>query len=265
MNKNFLLALVSLAILAAGCGTTGGSQLETTVYDTHRRVVKLDKSLEASVDKLNQTAAELSAQVAQSDEATGAIRSIVEENQVKIANLDRDLRGFKEVAYRQWGVTTGSSFSSTPLGGATSPGVIVERPDAVAAVPSTTTSPDAERQYQQAQRSYTSDDYNTALRQFDEHLQRYPGSSLADNAQFWKAKCHLQLDQYREAIQNFEALWTNHRSSTKVPYALHNAAVAYSRLGQNDKAVELLKRVIDQYPVSPAAEAAKNDLQKLES
>ncbi|NLF56403.1 MAG: tetratricopeptide repeat protein, partial [Candidatus Hydrogenedens sp.] len=52
-------------------------------------------------------------------------------------------------------------------------------------------------------------------------------------------------------------------NDTKVPFAMHNQAVAHSRLGQTAEADRLMQAVIDQYPMSPVAEQARSDLQKL--
>lgn len=118
--------------------------------------------------------------------------------------------------------------------------------------------------YQAAQKSYASDNFQQAAQQFDDFLQRYPGSELSANAQFWKAKSHLKLNQYQDAIGEFQKLVNNYPNSTKVPYAIHNQAVAHSNLGQIPEAVRLMQRVVDEYPLSPAAEQAKTDLKQLQ-
>jgi len=286
--------LLALLVLAAGCETTGGSnQLQATVYDTHKRIVKLDNSLEGSVTKLNETTAELIARVNDSDQETRRLRSMVEENQVKLDTIARELRELKASAYGQWGLTVPSGMAPmTSVEGEVGnieivppvPPVTVPRttppaaaPAPAAAPPTPTPAPaapapappaavvygDPQVHYQQAQKSYSSSDYAKALQQFDEFLQRYPQSDLTANAQFWKAKCYLEQGQYQEAIQEFEKVRANYPTSSKVPFAMHNQAVAHSRLGQTDRAIRLMEEVVDQYPVSPAADQAKSDLQKL--
>ena len=117
--------------------------------------------------------------------------------------------------------------------------------------------------YQAAQRSYSGENYSQALQQFDEFLQRYPGSELSANAQFWKAKSHLKLGQYQDSISEFQRLINSHPNDTKVPYAIHNQAVAHSNLGQINEAIRLMQRVVDEYPISPAADQARADLRQL--
>jgi tol-pal system protein YbgF len=304
MKHGILIAGISLTlagVLLAGCGTTGGKQVETTIYDMHRRVVKLDKSLEDSVTKLNETTAELIARVNESDQQTRQLKTISEENQVKLDSLSRDLNELKTTLYRQLNLSVGSGggISSRGMGleggEATgnveilppAPSNVLTTPPRVTTVPGTAapaeaappvtpvgggataapvgtmTGGDPRAEYQQAQKSYANEDYELALRQFTEHLQKYPNDETAENAQFWKAKCYLSLNKFQEAIQEFEKMHSGYPSSTKVPFAMHNEAVAYSRLGQVDKAEKLLQEVIDKYPVSPAADQAKSDLKKL--
>jgi tol-pal system protein YbgF len=268
-----------------GCATPGGSQLESTVYDTHRRMVKLDNNLESSVTRLNETTAELIARVNQSDQETRQLQSMTEENQRKIEALSSVVEEMRLTLYRHFNLTPPSGYS-TGSGGITieddlssvqqpaarpaaetqetvPPVAASQGASAAATPPAESAYGDPKVQYQDAQKSYAREDYETALRQFTAHLAQFPEADTAGNAQFWKARCLLNLEKYQEAIQEFEKVRKNYPSSTKVPFAIHNEAVAWSRLGDTAMAEKLLQEVIENYPVSPAADQAKSDLQKL--
>jgi TolA-binding protein len=45
---------------------------------------------------------------------------------------------------------------------------------------------------------------------------------------------------------------------------MHNAAVSYSALGQNERAIEMFQRLIREYPDSAAAESARGKLRQLQ-
>lgn len=318
--------LMSLAVLlvAAGCGTTGGSSTQTIIHDTHARMVKLDKELGASVSQLNESSATLNARIDASDEQTRAVRGLLEENQVKLDALSRELADMKTTLYRHWNlstsgsprnVSTGAVTIESPQGVQAPAPVPVQTPVAQTPVPAPvpagavvledsaplptesaspapgvpadpaseyTTEPvatapaaaapveapaavDPKLLYQQAQRSYANDDYAGALNQFDSYLAQYPNNDpdLSANAQFWKAKCLFNMNRYDESVKSFDALRTSYPTSTKVPFAMHNQAVAHSRLGQTAEAERLMEGVIEQYPVSPAADQARADLRKL--
>lgn len=310
-------------LLASGCETTGG-QTQTTIYDIHQRMVKLDKELGSSVTQLNEGTATLNARLDASDEQTRTLRGMLEENQAKLESLSRDLADMKTTLYRHWNLSTSGGPKSVSAGAVTieSPGTQTltpapptETPPApgVTPVPPTETTPAATQPvvqttpqselldsapiptetlpeasdaatpappagetpaadtgsgdprllYQQAQRSFANDDFAGALSQFDTYLSQFPSNDLSANAQFWKAKCLYNLNRYDESVKSFEQLRSNFPTSTKVPFAMHNQAVAHSRLGQTAEAERLMESVIEQYPVSPAADQARADLRKL--
>lgn len=295
MRKKYLSACLAMAVLT-GCATTAGgaSQKESTIYDTHRRVVKLEQDLSGSIQKLNETSAELIARVDQNDNEMRRLRSMVEENQMKLDNIAGVLLELRSTIYRQWNISTGSGFSTsgtgyegevtieppaggellqTPQGGATgisSPTPSTTTPTVTQPVAATTPAQpagalgDPKVAYQAAQKAYAGEDYAGALAQFDGFVQQYPQDELVANAQFWKAKCYLKLAQYRRAIQEFELMRVNHGSNTKIPFAMYNQAVAHSKLGEFTQASALLQQVVASYPGSPAADEAKVALQQIE-
>ncbi len=278
-----------------GCGTTGGgNQLESTIYDTHRRVARLDKSLEDSVNQLNQTTADLSARVDQEDQRIRTLQSVVEENQVKLDKLQSDLERLAATLYRNLGWTTPDTAQPAVVPGAgaqtgseTGVGQVEvtpprQTPPQTAASGAETSGEqpaeredifagtagrpggDPEADYQKAQQAYAGEDYARALELFDAYLQRYPNTELAGNAQFWKAYCCYHLGRHEEAIADFDKLLTKYPASTKAPYAMHIQALAYKELGHPKRAAALLQEVIENYPMTPAADRSKSELEKLQ-
>ncbi len=291
-----LLAAIAVSALLTGCETTGG-QTKTTIYDMHRRIVKLDKDLGGSVNQLNATSATLNERVNDMDTQTRDLRSLLEENQKKLDELKGDMaRLFKAMNLSQGipydptrNIQPGPVVIEPP---AQTPGA-APMPGAAPAVPGALPMPSAQNElldsapvptgvgaagqpapapvaaadpnvlYAQADSSYQSSDYKTALERFDAFLAQYPTSDKAQNALFWKAKCQLNLQNYADSVKSFEELRSKYPNSTKVPFAMHNQAVAHSRLNQTQEAIRLMQAVIDQFPMSPVADQAKSDLMKL--
>lgn len=284
--------------LATSCGTTGGKQVETVIYDMHRRVTKLDKGF----DGINTTFADLSVKLQENEQAMKSLQSVIEENQVKITQLSKDLNELKTTLYRHLNLSVGGA--PAPSANLTTPrevsGNVEILPPSSAQAPSIqtppqpatpvqppqpkTTPPSGQPQtlavppaeqvtataepkddYLEAQRLFANEKYEEALSRFDKHIKNFPTQETTPNAQFWKAKCLLNLNRYQEAVQEFEVLKNNYPNHQKIPTALQNQAVAYSRLGQNDKAIQILKELIDKYPLSAAAEQARADLEKLQN
>ncbi len=57
-----VLGGMAALLVASGCETTGG-QTQTTIYDIHQRMVKLDKELGSSITQLNEGTATLNARL----------------------------------------------------------------------------------------------------------------------------------------------------------------------------------------------------------
>ncbi|HOK90635.1 MAG TPA: tetratricopeptide repeat protein [Candidatus Hydrogenedentes bacterium] len=301
MNRStvWLIAMLGVVTVAlTGCNTTGG-QLETTIYDMHKRVVKLDKDLGDSITKLNETAATLNARVDEMDQQTRQLGLQIENNQKRLDDLSKDLARFRSDVYRHLGITTsmpgavggtpnvsvGQPMIETP-GGATAPAPsgpaatgrnelvdsappplpappAAAQPAQAPAVPAAQPAMDERTLYASAQRAQESGDLEGALKLFDEYLTRFPNGEQAANAYFWKGKCQLDLNRHADAVQTYETLRSKFPNNTKTPYAMYNQAVAHVRLGQNAEAARLMQAIIDQFPMSPVAEQAKNDIKKL--
>ena len=281
-----LVVLVVGALAVAGCATPGASkdQVTSTIFSTHSSVKKLEDSLGKSVEQLNTTAADLTARVDESDRQTRLLRSLAEENQVKLDQLQAKLDQLTATLYRYLNLTPSTSMSggypspsshsvtvgAPPAPRAPAPGGEARpieplepgaAPGAQLEVAPGPLSPVAA--YQEAQKSFINQDYEASLAQYREYSRRYPDTDYAGNAQFWQGECYYRLEKYEEAIQEFDKLRANFPTSSKVPIAINNQAAAHLRLGQTTRAVELLQELVENYPMAPAAARAKTKLQEL--
>ncbi|MCF6284270.1 MAG: tol-pal system protein YbgF [Candidatus Hydrogenedentes bacterium] len=274
MGRNAWRAASILAILGMALDVGAASnQVETLLYDTHRKVTNLNNSLDGAIKKLNQTTSDLVSRVESSEVQTKRLRSMVEENQVKLDTLTQQLGELTATIYQQFNLTTSSTGFSPVTTTAEQPAnsVAIE-PPAVNTLDSpvvtqTVGASDpaaAHTVYREAQKVWMSNDYEEALRLFSDFLARYPQSELAGNAHYWQGRCYLKLEQYQEAVGAFEKVRTDYTdNNAKVSQAMQSQAVALSRLGRNAEAEELLREVIEKYPTSSAARQAESDLAKL--
>lgn len=101
--------------LSTSCGTTGGKQVETVIYDMHRRVTKLDKGF----DGINTTFADLSVKLENNEQTMKSLQSVIEENQVKINQIEKELSELKTNLYRHLNLSVGGTPSIPPTVGGT--------------------------------------------------------------------------------------------------------------------------------------------------
>jgi len=283
------------ALVGAGCATTtGGDQVANSVYATHRIVKTLETDLSARVDKLNQTAADLSAKVDASDQTTRQLQSLMEENQAKLNAMQKNLDRLSQVVYRQFGLSPGSGgvkiegtgveppTTTTPMGTTPvpAPGSAVAPGEPAAqtlettppAAPSSDAAPveplssNAAADYKKASEAYMNDNFEEALAQYTQYLQKYPTAENAGNAQYWKAECLRKMGQWEQAVREYDTMRQSFPSSKKVPPAMFYQADCYLRMGQQQRAIDLLKdlSVNEKYATDAAAEQARGKLKELQ-
>lgn len=271
-----MCSLGVLVVLGSCLEAGAASQVETLLYDTHRKVTNLNDNLDGAIKKLNETTTQLVSRVDETEVQTRQLRSMMEENQVKLDVLEKQLGELTSTIYRQFNLTAGGkaaepqmpsdSVAIVPPTGAGDPGAALgtaaePAPEAPA---SGANSGAALAAYQQAQKVWLSNDYEGALQQFTEFLDRYPNTEQAGNAQYWQGRCYLKLDRYDDAVSAFQNVRTKYpENDSKVSQAMQSQAVALSRLGRNDEAEKLLEEVVKKYPTTTAARQAESDLAKL--
>ena len=115
--------------------------------------------------------------------------------------------------------------------------------------------------YQQAQRSFANDDFAGALGQFDAYLSQFPNNDLSERPVL-EGEMPVQLNRYDESVKSFEQLRSNFPTARRYPSrcTIRPLPRDLARLAEAER---LMEAVIEQYPVSPAADQARADLRKL--
>lgn len=105
--------------------------------------------------------------------------------------------------------------------------------------------------------------YNDAAGAFQSFLKTYPGSSYADNAQYWLGEVYYVTRQFDPAMAEFGKVLSEHGASTKVADAkLKMGYIQYEK--QNwSRARELLEQVVKGYPGSTSARLAQERLDRM--
>ena len=273
-----LLLMLSTSVTAVAGRS---SSLQKTVDETQRTVQSMEENLTRSVNSLSQSTADIAARIDATEQQMRELLTLSEDNQRSIAQLQAAVDELLRVAYQSQGLT--------PPGGATvippmitdpgqppgtmispPPGITVTPPITTGQPPITTAPPVAvvatnmNQHYRAAQDYFTKGEYSSALKQFDEHILKFPTSPHLANATYWRAHCYFKMEDYPNAVKGFEQLRTQFASSDKVPTATFNEAVAYSRLGQPDKAKALFQQLIFEYPDDATTEQARKVLRQLQ-
>ena len=130
---------------------------------------------------------------------------------------------------------------------------------------SLTASPsDPRKLYDTAFKAYSQGNFPTAISRFQEFINIFPSSDLADNAFYWIGESYYAQEDFERAISSFLNLVDRYPDGNKVPDGLFKIGLSYIRMNSPAKAREFLTRVMDNYPFSDAAAKAKARLDELE-
>jgi tol-pal system protein YbgF len=105
--------------------------------------------------------------------------------------------------------------------------------------------------------------YSEAVAGFQRFLVAYPASGLAGDAQYWLGEAHYLGRNYDAAKEAFINMGLRHPQSARLPDALLKLGYLYGEQGDDDRAREVLRKLVEVYPNTQAASLAERRLQSL--
>ncbi len=150
---------------------------------------------------------------------------------------------------------------AAPAGaGARAPG----QATATATTAATADEAEARKAYEAALQMLRDGRYDDAAAAYQAFLKRFPGSSYADNAQYWLGETRYVTRQFAAAQAAFGKVVSQFPDSPKRPDAELKLGFIQYELGHWDKARAQLQAVVSRYPDSTAARLAKERLARME-
>ncbi|MCY4486252.1 MAG: tol-pal system protein YbgF [Deltaproteobacteria bacterium] len=128
-----------------------------------------------------------------------------------------------------------------------------------------TEAPTLQQDYENAWRRLRERDFRGAIEQFKKFVEKHPNSPLTDNAQYWIGESHYALQEFDEAILEFDVVRKNYPDGDKAPAAWLKIGYAFAELGNRVDARLILQEVINRYPNSEEAGKARERLQSLDA
>jgi len=122
---------------------------------------------------------------------------------------------------------------------------------------------DDKTSYQAAFDLLKNSQYDRAIVAFQKFLLAFPGSQLADNAQYWLGETYYVNRSFAEAQDAFQRVVDKYPDSRKRPDALLKIGYCRYELQQWDGARQVLTIVVTQFPGTPAAQLAQQRLDKM--
>ena len=106
--------------------------------------------------------------------------------------------------------------------------------------------------------------YDRSIKAFTAFMSSFPGSSYADNAQYWLGEANYVSRKYSAAVSEFGKVIATYPESTKVPDAMLKLGFTHYELKQWAKSREVLSAVVQKYPKSSAAKLADTRLKRIQ-
>lgn len=114
--------------------------------------------------------------------------------------------------------------------------------------------------YEQAMSLFNGDQTKLALEALQNFVKTYPKSAYGAHAQYWVGECYLALQDYPNAVTEFQKVVSKFATSEKAPTAMLRQGVAFFKMKEYQDAKDFLTSVIAKYPKSPDATLARNYL-----
>ena len=254
MRRGWALVVAGAGLLAGGCVSSTDIQgLRQQLTDLQRQVLQMQTQ-----GSSKQEVADVEAAITQQIQALlkteadmrvelGSLSGQIEELQGKLEDTNYRLSQLSQQI-----ATTNQELRNfrAPLPtGAVGEGAVVPA--------------DPETLYQSAYSDYLRGNYDLAIMAFQQYLQSFPETDLADNALYWIGECYYRQSKFREAIGQYDQVVAKFPRSDKVPSAQLKKGYALLEAGDRKAGVLQLQSVRKTYPNSDEANLARQRLQAL--
>ncbi len=277
-RRAFALPTLFLPALLLGTGCVSSSDIE----GLHRQLNDIEKQIQAlerkssskeEIAKLNASVSQQTQQLLKSNADTGVklgeLTVKMEQLESKLEDTNRRLSQLsQQIAETQGDLarlrSAASPAQTSPP--AAQPGSLPPpetRASDTSVVRPSAPRPSPSELYDTAYSDYTKGRYALAIQGFQEYMEAYPKTVLADNAQYWIAESHYAQKKYKESIADFDKLLKEWPRSGKAAAALLKKGYALLELGQKAEAVVQLQYVLHEHPTAEEARLARARLKSI--
>ncbi len=114
-------------------------------------------------------------------------------------------------------------------------------------------------------------DYVEAINEFQIVKLQFPGSRVADTAQYYLGECHFKREEFLLAAEEYQTLKRNFPASKLVPIAQYKVGLCYYHLSPRSpldqkytaRAIDELQTYIEYYPKDDEVKDAETKIQEL--
>ncbi len=287
-------SVILLLLLASACASSGDfDMLRRDVNELKRESSEARKDIDALKEKsssmvredsfsaVRESQADLNSRVSQVTSGLQELRGRYEENKYSVEKTLKDTVAERDLLRAQLGALESQVKTLRDRLAALQDQKPVEpaakAPDETKAEPEKTepakeTPPaekteapdDAKKAYETAYQDFKDKKYRAAREKFEAFIKGHPRHELADNAQFWVAETYYAEKDFEGSILAYETLLKKYPNSKKTSGALLKQGLAFIEIGDKKTGKTILSRLVEKYPHSTEAGAARKKLAELE-
>jgi tol-pal system protein YbgF len=123
--------------------------------------------------------------------------------------------------------------------------------------------PDADSLYTQGLSYYNGGQYDLSVQSFQDYLKYYKDTDRASNAQFYIGECYYSQQDYKRAIEAYDACSEKYPAGNKAAAAQLKKGFSLLALDQKTAGIRELRSLVQRFPDSHEAELARQRLKKL--
>ena len=279
MTHALRLTTVAIAVLGVATPSLAQSKREMQMMADVRILQEQNQQLQVSLAQLNEALANaLKALTSRLDDQANATRKAFADQNLKVDQFGSDLRVVREgiadnnvrigqlsqeLEALRLAIPQAPPPSAVPLPIDPAADPSAAPPAAAAPAPSLQPGMAPQRMYDTAWADYTAGQWDLCISGFDQYLRAFPRSSQADLAQFYIGECNLADGKHQEAVQAYTQVIATYPKGQSVASAYYKRGLAFSELGQIDRARESFESLMKLFPDSDAARLAKQNLDRL--
>ncbi len=256
------------AIAAGGCVSTQDIEgIQAQISDVQRQLVQmqqlapsktdvgnLETSLSKQMDSLLKTEADMQVKLQDVTGQIEALQAKLEDTTYRLSQLSQQI------------ATTNQELKSFRVAPAPAPSDPMDPnfgvPPPIPA-PSVGAGADPKALYDAAYNDYLKGSYDLSIREFQEYLQNFPDTDLADNATYWIGECWYRQKKFRQAVEQYDLLLSRYPKSDKAAGATLKKGYSFIELGEKTKGLLQLQRVVRDFPASDEANLARQRLREI--
>lgn len=267
-----LCCTLMTALAAMGCVSTEDIQgIQTQISDVQRQLLQmqqlapsktdvgnLETSMGKQMDSLLKTEADMQVKLQDLTGQIEALQAKLEDTTYRLSQLSQQIAATNQ-ELKSFRVAPPAPAPVAP-GDPADPNFGVPPP---VPAPSAGAGADPKALYDGAYNDYLKGSYDLSIREFQEYLQNFPDTDLADNATYWIGECWYRQKKYRQAVEQYDQMLARYPKSDKAASATLKKGYSFIELGEKTKGLLQLQRVVRDFPASDEANLARQRLKEL--